>query len=114
MYLNRDIQKRASEMIAGTRRAAPFLSTTQGLRQPSRRQNAKIERTYTTSTVMHFALEPLNGLAFEKDGILEIHTGNQWQTLILPRLATALGRSPGQDRAPHLLARWRIWSPPRR
>src|SRR6202030_4616097 len=54
----------------------------------------KIERTYTTGTVMHFALEPVNALAFEKDGVFEIHTGNQWQTLILPLLAKALGRSP--------------------
>jgi hypothetical protein len=53
----------------------------------------KIERTYTTSTVLHFALEPVNALAFEKDGVFEIHTGNQWQTLILPVLAKALGRS---------------------
>jgi isoquinoline 1-oxidoreductase beta subunit len=53
----------------------------------------KVERTYTTSTVMHFALEPINALAFEKDGVFEIHTGNQWQTLILPVLAKALGRS---------------------
>jgi isoquinoline 1-oxidoreductase subunit beta len=51
-----------------------------------------LERTYTTSTVMHFALEPINGLAFEKDGMFEIHTGNQWQSLILPVLAKALGR----------------------
>jgi isoquinoline 1-oxidoreductase subunit beta len=42
---------------------------------------------------MHFALEPVNALAFEKNGIFEIHTGNQWQTLILPVLAKALGRS---------------------
>src|SRR5260370_25241798 len=42
---------------------------------------------------MHFALEPINALAFEKDGIFEIHPGNQWQTLILPVLAKALGRS---------------------
>jgi isoquinoline 1-oxidoreductase beta subunit len=53
----------------------------------------KVERTYTTSTVMHFALEPINALAFERNGIFEIHTGNQWQTLILPVLAKALGRS---------------------
>ena len=44
---------------------------------------------------MHFALEPINALAFEKNGVFEIHTGNQWQTLILPVLAKALGR--GQD-----------------
>jgi CO/xanthine dehydrogenase Mo-binding subunit len=49
-----------------------------------------IEQIYTTATVLHFQLEPLNALAFEKDGIFEIHTGNQWQSLILPTLAKAL------------------------
>ena len=51
-----------------------------------------LEQTYTTSTVLHFQLEPVNALAFEKDGIFEVHTGNQWQSLILPTLAKALGR----------------------
>ena len=51
-----------------------------------------LEQTYTTSTVLHFQLEPLNALAFEKDGVFEIHTGNQWQSLIMPTLAKALGR----------------------
>ncbi|OYU49353.1 MAG: aldehyde dehydrogenase [Rhizobiales bacterium PAR1] len=51
-----------------------------------------IEASYTTATVLHFALEPLNALAFEKDGVFEIHTGNQWQSLILPTLAKALAR----------------------
>ena len=50
-----------------------------------------LEKTYTTSTVLHFQLEPVNALAYEKDGIFEIHTGNQWQSLILPTLAKALG-----------------------
>jgi isoquinoline 1-oxidoreductase beta subunit len=57
--------------------------------------NAKatvIERFYTTATVLHFQLEPVNALAFEKDGVMEIHAGNQWQSLILPTLAKALGR----------------------
>ena len=49
------------------------------------------ERDYTTATVLHFQLEPLNALAFLKDGRWEIHTGNQWQSLILPTLAQALG-----------------------
>ncbi len=49
------------------------------------------ERDYTTATVLHFQLEPLNALAFQKDGRWEIHTGNQWQSLILPTLAKALG-----------------------
>ncbi|MGH8208212.1 MAG: molybdopterin cofactor-binding domain-containing protein, partial [Steroidobacteraceae bacterium] len=51
-----------------------------------------LEQTYTTSTVMHFQLEPVNALAFERDGVFEIHTGNQWQSLILPTLAKALQR----------------------
>jgi len=51
-----------------------------------------LEQTYTTSTVLHFQLEPLNALALEKNGIVEIHTGNQWQSLILPTLAKALSR----------------------
>jgi isoquinoline 1-oxidoreductase subunit beta len=52
---------------------------------------SKLERTYTTSTVLHVQLEPTNALAFERNGIWEIHTGNQWQTLALPVLAKALG-----------------------
>ncbi len=49
-----------------------------------------MDETYTTSTVLHFAMEPVNALAFEKDGVMEIHTGNQWQSLVLPWLAAAL------------------------
>ena len=51
-----------------------------------------IEAFYTTSTVLHFQLEPVNALAYQADdGRWEIHTGNQWQSLILPVLSTALG-----------------------
>lgn len=42
---------------------------------------------------MHFALEPINALAFEQNGVFEIHTGNQWQSAALPLLAKALGRN---------------------
>ncbi|MFN5998539.1 MAG: molybdopterin cofactor-binding domain-containing protein [Paracoccaceae bacterium] len=51
-----------------------------------------IETTYTTATVLHFQMEPVNALAVEVDGVMEVHSGNQWQSLILPRLAVALGR----------------------
>ncbi|NKF22877.1 xanthine dehydrogenase family protein molybdopterin-binding subunit [Solimonas marina] len=51
-----------------------------------------LDQVYTTATVLHFQLEPLNALAFEKDGVMEVHTGNQWQSLVLPTLAKALGR----------------------
>lgn len=37
-------------------------------------------------------MEPLNALAVEHGDVMEIHTGNQWQSLILPQLALALGR----------------------
>lgn len=50
-----------------------------------------LEQRYTTAAVSHFQLEPVNALALEKGGIWEIHTGNQWQSLILPTLAKALG-----------------------
>ncbi len=50
-----------------------------------------IDAAYTTGTVLHFQLEPLNALAFEKNGVFEVHTGNQWQSLIMPTLAKALG-----------------------
>src|ERR1700730_12412580 len=63
-----------------------------GLDAALRDAKSRLEQTYTTSSVLHFQLEPVNALAFEKDGVFEIHTGNQWQTLILPLLAKALGR----------------------
>lgn len=53
---------------------------------------SQIEASYTTSTVLHFQMEPVNALAVEVDGVMEVHTGNQWQSLILPQLAVALGR----------------------
>jgi CO/xanthine dehydrogenase Mo-binding subunit len=88
-----DIQDRARALIAddrvgvllktGTAESAPILAAAA----------SRVEQTYTTSTVLHFQLEPVNALAFEKDGVFEIHTGNQWQSLILPTLAKALGRA---------------------
>jgi CO/xanthine dehydrogenase Mo-binding subunit len=47
--------------------------------------------TYTTSSALHFTLEPQNALVEYVDGVFHIHSGNQWQSLILPFLATALG-----------------------
>jgi isoquinoline 1-oxidoreductase subunit beta len=61
-----------------------------GIDAAFRAATTKLERTYTTSSVLHGQLEPVNALAFEKDGRFEIHTGNQWQSLILPVLAEAL------------------------
>src|SRR6516164_8811247 len=52
-----------------------------------------LQRTYTTSSALQFQLGPVNALAFEKNGTFEIHTGNQWQSLMLPVLARALAVS---------------------
>ena len=46
---------------------------------------------YRTGTALHFTLEPQNALVEYVDGVFHIHSGNQWQSLILPYLATALG-----------------------
>ena len=45
--------------------------------------------TYRTSSVLHFTGEPQNALVEFVDGVFHIHTGNQWQSLILPFLAAA-------------------------
>lgn len=51
-----------------------------------------VETEYTTNSVFHFQMEPVNALAEQgEDGHWHIHGGNQWQSLILPVLATALG-----------------------
>jgi isoquinoline 1-oxidoreductase beta subunit len=90
-----DLQQRAAEQIADPNGGSLFVDDP-GVDALLASAKRKIERTYTTSTVMHFALEPVNALAFEKDGVVEIHTGNQWQSSILPVLAIALRR--GQEK----------------
>ncbi|MEJ8569703.1 xanthine dehydrogenase family protein molybdopterin-binding subunit [Elongatibacter sediminis] len=49
-----------------------------------------VEATYRTSSVLHFHLEPVNATVEERDGVWHVHTGNQWQSLIIPLLAQAL------------------------
>ncbi|AOX21001.1 xanthine dehydrogenase family protein molybdopterin-binding subunit [Kozakia baliensis] len=49
-----------------------------------------LERSYTCASVAHYQLEPVNAIAHQVDGVWEIHTGNQWQSLVLPQLAEAL------------------------
>jgi CO/xanthine dehydrogenase Mo-binding subunit len=87
-----DLQRRATQLIADPKGGALVVDDP-GVDAAFASAKRTLERTYTTSTVMHFSLEPINALALEKDGVFEIHTGNQWQSLILPVLAQALGRS---------------------
>ncbi|MFK8014769.1 MAG: molybdopterin cofactor-binding domain-containing protein [Gammaproteobacteria bacterium] len=50
-----------------------------------------LSATYQTHTALHFTLEPANALVEFVDGKCHIHSGNQWQSLILPVLSKALG-----------------------
>jgi len=84
-----DILDHGSKQIADPKGGA-LLVDDPGLDAAVRGARSTLERTYTTSSVLHAQLEPVNALAFEKDGLFEIHTGNQWQSLILPVLAQAL------------------------
>src|ERR1700685_1130 len=82
----RDLQNRAAELIADPKGGAMTVDD-EGVDAAFAAAKQTLERTYTTGTVMHFALEPVNALAFEKDGVFEIHNGNQWESLILPVVA---------------------------
>ncbi|MFN3845925.1 MAG: molybdopterin cofactor-binding domain-containing protein [Paracoccaceae bacterium] len=86
-----DILDRGAELIADPAAGSNVVDD-EGLGDAFANAASEFTRTYTTASAMHFALEPVNALAFERDGIFEIHTGNQWQSLILPTLAVALDR----------------------
>ena len=86
-----DLQKRAADLIADPK-AGGLAVEDPGVDAAFASAKSKLEATYTTATALHFQMEPVNALAFEKDGVFEIHTGNQWQSLVLPWLAKALAR----------------------
>jgi CO/xanthine dehydrogenase Mo-binding subunit len=88
----KDIQDHAAALIADPSTGAVLDTGGGDTAAAFSAARSTLEQTYTAATVLHFQLEPTNALAFEKDGVMEIHTGNQWQSLILPTLATALGR----------------------
>ena len=85
----KDILDYGARQIAAARGGA-LLVDDPGIESAFRAAGSTLEQTYTTSSVLHAQLEPVNALAFEKDGRFEIHTGSQWQSLILPVLAQAL------------------------
>ncbi len=86
----KDIQDHASKLIADASAGAVLPLGNTDTAPAFRAARSSIEATYTTATALHMQLEPVNALAFQKDGKWEIHTGNQWQSLALPWLATAL------------------------
>lgn len=86
-----DLQARARALIAD-KTAGSQVVEDPGVDAAFAAAKSTLDQSYTTATALHFQMEPVNALAFEKDGLFEIHTGNQWQSLVLPWLATALGR----------------------
>ncbi len=79
----------------GRRLAADFdagvLVVNDGDTGAAREQATQTHRAvYTTSTALHFTLEPANAVVEFVDGTCHVHAGNQWQSLILPVLAKSL------------------------
>lgn len=86
-----DLQKHAAAQIANPK-AGALVVEDPGVDAAFAAAKSKLERTYTTASALHFQLEPVNATAVvTKDGVYEIHTGNQWQSLVLPWLSKALG-----------------------
>ncbi len=74
-----------------TERTSGVLVVDDGDVTAARQSAAKVHRAiYRTGTALHFTLEPQNALVDFVDGVFHIHAGNQWQSLIIPLLATAL------------------------
>jgi isoquinoline 1-oxidoreductase subunit beta len=94
MVSENDLRDHARTLIAD-KSAGAILDTGGGDVEAAFAQaTTRVEATYTTAGVLHFQLEPVNALAFQKDGVFEIHTGNQAQSFILPVLAKALQVPP--------------------
>ena len=86
-----ELRTRADQLIADPKSGSTVLNDP-GVEAAFASAKSTLSATYTTDAALHFQMEPLNALAFERNGMFEIHTGNQWQSLILPTLAKALGR----------------------
>lgn len=86
----KDLQDHATKLIADAKKGSVLPTGNTDTAPAFRAARSTLDATYTTATALHFAMEPLNALALQKDGKWEIHTGNQWQSLVLPWLATAL------------------------
>jgi len=86
----KDIQDHGRKLIKDAKQGVVLATGATDTAAAFRSAKTTIEAEYTTATALHFPMEPTNALAFEKDGKWEIHTGNQWQSLVLPWLAAAL------------------------
>lgn len=84
-----DIQQHGQSLIDDAEQGALLVdvgNTTDVLEK----SKSHLDSTYTTSTALHFQLEPVNAVVEFKDNIWHVHSGNQWQSLTLPQVAKAL------------------------
>ncbi|QFU01881.1 Membrane-bound aldehyde dehydrogenase [pyrroloquinoline-quinone] precursor [Halomonas sp. THAF5a] len=86
-----DIQEQGQALVAAPSRDNGSLFVDIG-DAPAALEGASqvVESTYTTSSVLHFQLEPVNATVVEEDGHWHVHCGNQQQTLAVGMLAKAL------------------------
>lgn len=84
-----DILHYASKQIADATLGARVVDD-DGVDEAFSHADLKLERHYSTATVLHFQLEPVNALVQEISGVWHVHAGTQWQSLTLPVLAQAL------------------------
>jgi isoquinoline 1-oxidoreductase len=87
--------KRARELTADTAKGIPAWAVGDAVKAMSGAAT-KIEAEYVTPNVSHGQIEPMNCLAEEKDGVMHIHCGCQYQIWDVPITATALGVKPEQ------------------
>ncbi|MDZ7784161.1 MAG: molybdopterin cofactor-binding domain-containing protein [Halioglobus sp.] len=84
-----DILEQGRKLIESPEKGALVVDD-EGLDNAFSQADSVLEQNYITHSVLHFQLEPVNAIALQKDGLWEIHTGNQWQSLVIPWLSKAL------------------------
>ncbi|MED5581526.1 MAG: molybdopterin cofactor-binding domain-containing protein [Pseudomonadota bacterium] len=87
-----DLLHRGAELLAGD--TGSLVVDNEHVDHMFEAADSVLEASYVTNTVLHFQLEPVNAIGLQRDGRWELHTGNQWQSLILPTLGQALGVAP--------------------
>ena len=90
------IQDRGRALIADQAKGAILDTGDNDVAPVFAKAASTLEAEYTTATVLHFQLEPVNATAYRApDGVWMVDTGNQWQSLGLPWLQKALGVGEG-------------------
>ncbi len=64
----KDIQDHAAKLIADPKKGSVLLAADTNTAAALKKAKSTLDATYTTATALHFQMEPLNALAFQKDG----------------------------------------------